>query len=105
MAKRLEEILAARIRELATERRMPISHVADRCGLAHSYFWSILRADASASLAVVQRLASALDVDPLMLLSSSKPAAMLAVAERPADASRAPHAPRRRRKPALRRPR
>jgi transcriptional regulator with XRE-family HTH domain len=70
VVRRLEETLATRLRELATERKLPISHVADRCGLAHSYFWQLLAGDASASLAVVQRLAEALDVDPLALLTS-----------------------------------
>jgi transcriptional regulator with XRE-family HTH domain len=50
---------------------MPISHVADRCGLAHSYFWQLLRGEASASLAVVQRLADALGVRPLVLLGAA----------------------------------
>jgi transcriptional regulator with XRE-family HTH domain len=67
----LEEVLATRLRELARERRTPISHVADRCGLAHSYFWQLLKAEASATLAVVQRLAEALDVDPLVLLGGN----------------------------------
>jgi transcriptional regulator with XRE-family HTH domain len=71
VARRLEQTLAVRLRELARERAIPISHVADRCGLAHSYFWKVLTANASASLAVVQRLAEALNVDPLQLLSST----------------------------------
>jgi len=50
---------------------MPISHVADRCGMAHSYFWRLLKAQASATLAVVQRLADALEVEPLALLGGS----------------------------------
>ena len=66
----LEEVLARRLRELAHERGVPISHVADRCGLAHSYFWQLLEAKASSSLAVLQRLAEALDVDPLALLDA-----------------------------------
>jgi transcriptional regulator with XRE-family HTH domain len=69
---RLEEILARRLREVALERGMPVSHVADRCGLAHSYFWRVLDAKASSTLAVVQRLADALEVDPLVLLHTSE---------------------------------
>jgi transcriptional regulator with XRE-family HTH domain len=65
---RLEEVLAKRLRDIARDRKMPISHVADRAGLAHSYFWQLLRAEASPTLAVVQRLAEALDVEPLALL-------------------------------------
>ena len=66
-------MLAARLRELAHERGIPISHVADRCGMAHSYFWQLLSGKASASLAVVQRLADALGVDPLVLLTPAEP--------------------------------
>lgn len=67
---RLEQILAYRLRELAQERGLLISHVADRCGLAHSYFWQLLAAKASPTLAVVQRLADALEVDALVLLGA-----------------------------------
>jgi transcriptional regulator with XRE-family HTH domain len=70
---RLEQVLAQRIRELASARGMPISHVADRCGMAHSYFWRLLSAKASATLAVIQRLADALEVEPLALLGGSGP--------------------------------
>jgi transcriptional regulator with XRE-family HTH domain len=68
---RLEQVLARRIREVATARGMPISHVADRCGMAHSYFWRLLNAKASATLAVVQRLADALEVEPIALLAGA----------------------------------
>ncbi len=71
MARRLEDVLAQRVRELASQKTLPISHVADRCGLAHSYFWRILTAKASATLGVVQRLADALEVDPIELLVAS----------------------------------
>ena len=62
---------------------MPISHVADRCGMAHSYFWRLLGAQASATLAVVQRIADALEVEPLTLLSGPGPAVSDPVAQRP----------------------
>jgi len=81
VARRLEETLAARLRELAKERGLPISHVADRCGLAHSYFWQLLTAKASATLAVIQRLAEALDVDPLVLLTASRSVTVRGAAE------------------------
>lgn len=71
---------------------MPISHVADRCGMAHSYFWQILTAKASASLAVVQRLAEALDVEPLALLGVATGTAVPKAAEDARGPKRTPRA-------------
>ena len=103
MAKRLEEILAVRVRELARERQMPISHVADRCGLAHSYFWQVLAAKASPSLAVVQRLASALEVEPLELLVQSESQRAIAAEKSPHERARAaPTSPRSKRRASTR---
>ncbi|MBK7583788.1 MAG: helix-turn-helix transcriptional regulator [Myxococcales bacterium] len=66
--RRLEHVLARRIRELAAERDKPVSHFADRAGIARSHMWAVLNAERSATLALVQRLADALEVDPLELL-------------------------------------
>ena len=68
MARPLEQVLAERIRALADERGLPISHLADRAGMARSYLWRLLAADSSATLDAVQRLAAVLDVAPLELL-------------------------------------
>ncbi len=65
----LDEVLAKRLREVAEEKGIPISHVADRAGMSHSYFWKLLAAKASTSLKSVERLAGALGVDPLELLT------------------------------------
>lgn len=51
---------------------MPLSHVADRAGIARSHVWALLRAERSATLAMVQRLADVLKVDPLALLTPSR---------------------------------
>jgi len=67
--RRLERVLARRIRELAASREMPMSHVADRAGIARSHMWALLNAERSATLALVQRVADVLEVDPLELLS------------------------------------
>lgn len=48
---------------------MPMSHVADRAGIARSHLWAILNAERSATLTLVQRLAEVLEVDPLELLT------------------------------------
>lgn len=103
MATRLEDALAARLRQLARAKKIPLSHVADRAGLARSYFWSLLNSSNSATLAVIQRLAEALAVEPLELLAGTDaepiendpepPTAVVAVKTAPrrvaADAKRA----------------
>jgi transcriptional regulator with XRE-family HTH domain len=68
---RLEDLLAKRLRQVAKEKGVPLSHVADRAGLARSYFWLLLDGSSSATLAAVQRLAEALEVEPLTLLSGA----------------------------------
>ena len=69
MASGLEERLAIRLRVIAAKKRIPLSKVADRAGLARSYMWTLLDGQSSATLAVVQRLAAALSIDPLALLT------------------------------------
>jgi transcriptional regulator with XRE-family HTH domain len=64
----LERVLARRIRELADARDIPVSHIADRALIARSHMWAVLNAERSATLALVQRLAEVLDIDPLELL-------------------------------------
>jgi len=66
--RRLERVLARRIRELADARDIPVSHVADRALIARSHMWAVLNAERSATLALVQRLAEVFEVDPLELL-------------------------------------
>lgn len=68
MSARLEERLAARLREVCEARGVPVTHVADRAGVSRSHVWRILAAEQSATLALVQRLAAALEIDPLDLL-------------------------------------
>jgi transcriptional regulator with XRE-family HTH domain len=65
---RLAAVFAKRIREMARERHLPLSHVADRSSIAHSHFWAILAARSSPTLAMVERIADTLGVDPLDLL-------------------------------------
>ena len=66
--RRLEVVLAKRLRELATFHDVPLSHVADRAGIARSYFWTLLDAESSATLEMVQRIAAVLQEDPIDLL-------------------------------------
>jgi transcriptional regulator with XRE-family HTH domain len=65
----LERILARRLRELAAERGMPVSHVADHAGVSRSLVWEIFDQSASVTLDTLQKLAGALGLDdPLDLL-------------------------------------
>lgn len=66
---KLEKILATRLREVARDKDMPLSHVADRAGMSRSYFWLLLDARSSATLDAVQRIAEVLGVDPIKLLT------------------------------------
>lgn len=71
---RLERILARRIREIAAERKMPLSHLADRAELSRSLLWEIFEQQASPSLATVQKLATALELDDPLDLLRGEPA-------------------------------
>ncbi|MBX3233610.1 MAG: helix-turn-helix transcriptional regulator [Labilithrix sp.] len=99
MASRLEDALAARLRELARAKKIPLSHVADRAGIARSYLWSLLKKTSSATLAVIQRIADALGVEPLELLKpDEKPTSEGPLAsarkQRRADATEEPPKPK-----------
>lgn len=65
----LEKTLARRLRELAEEKGKPLYIVAELAGFSRPAFWAILKREASPTLKTVQRLAAALEVDPLELLS------------------------------------
>ena len=64
----LEKTLARRLRELAEEKGKPLYIVAELAGFSRPAFWAILKREASPTLKTVQRLAAALEVDPLELL-------------------------------------
>ena len=67
--RRLERILAHRLREVAAEKGLPLSHLADRAGVSRSLLWEVFGQTASISLETLQRLADALEMkDPLELL-------------------------------------
>jgi transcriptional regulator with XRE-family HTH domain len=65
----LERVLAKRVRELAAAKGLPVSHVADRAGVSRSMLWELFNHKASPSLATIQKLSDALELeDPLELL-------------------------------------
>lgn len=60
--------IAARIRETATRRRIPIYRMADKAGVSRAHVWAILRGEKSPTGDVLAKLAAALDVDPSVLV-------------------------------------
>jgi transcriptional regulator with XRE-family HTH domain len=65
----LERVLAKRVREIAAAKGIAVSHVADRAGVSRSMLWELFSHKASPSLATIQRLSDALELeDPLELL-------------------------------------
>jgi transcriptional regulator with XRE-family HTH domain len=65
----LRRVLARRLREVAAKRGIALTHVADRAGIGRSHLWRLLNGEAAATLDVVEKIAAALDVLPLELLS------------------------------------
>jgi transcriptional regulator with XRE-family HTH domain len=64
----LRSVLARRLRALAAEKDIALTHVADRAGIGRSHMWRILNGEAAATLDVVDKLAAALGVPAIDLL-------------------------------------
>ena len=58
----LRSVLARRLRAVADERGVALTHVADRAGIGRSHMWRLLNGEAAATLDVVDKLATALGV-------------------------------------------
>jgi transcriptional regulator with XRE-family HTH domain len=52
-----------RIRALAEEREMALSHLADHAGVTRSHFWNVLAGKKSPTLQWLGKIAKALGVD------------------------------------------
>ncbi len=59
----LHRRIARRIREIAKERSILVSHVPDRAGVARGHFWHVLRGTASPTVAWLEQIARVLEVD------------------------------------------
>ena len=68
----LRSVLARRLRVVAEEKGVALTHVADRAGIGRSHMWRLLNGEASATLDVVDKLAGALDVPSVELLSDKR---------------------------------
>lgn len=64
----LEATFARRLREVAEQKGRPLYIVAELAGFSRPAFWAILNEQASPTLKTVQRLAAALEVEPIELL-------------------------------------
>jgi transcriptional regulator with XRE-family HTH domain len=67
--RQLERVLIGRIRAVAEERGMPMSHLAARAGISRSSLWEVMNGRASPTLDWVQRIAEVLEVEPLALMT------------------------------------
>jgi transcriptional regulator with XRE-family HTH domain len=66
----LAQIFGQNVRRVRQEKGMTLEALADDVGLAYTYVGQIERGQRNPSLAVVERIAKTLDVEPLILLSA-----------------------------------
>jgi transcriptional regulator with XRE-family HTH domain len=67
----LKEVMAVNLRRIRHDKNMTQEDLADRAGLSARYIGAIERADKSASVTVLGRIADALGVDAAVLLDRS----------------------------------
>jgi ribosomal protein L7Ae-like RNA K-turn-binding protein len=63
-AEDLHERVTKRIRAIAREQRIPVTHLPDRAAVGRSHFWEVMAGRSSPTLEWLARVAVALDVDP-----------------------------------------
>jgi DNA-binding Xre family transcriptional regulator len=68
----LQRRVVRHVRELARERKMPLSHLPDRAAVARSHFWDVLAGRKSPTLKWLARIAEALEVDPGELVAKRR---------------------------------
>uniref|UniRef100_B0SV48 Transcriptional regulator, XRE family n=1 Tax=Caulobacter sp. (strain K31) TaxID=366602 RepID=B0SV48_CAUSK len=73
----LKEVMAINLRRLRHAKQMTQEELADHAGLSARYIGAIERADKSASVTVLGKIAEALGVDPADLICQSEPKARL----------------------------
>ncbi len=66
------EVFGKNVRRLRTQKGMSQEKFAERCGLHRTYISDIECFSRNVSLATVQRIAAALEVEPFMLLKESE---------------------------------
>lgn len=68
----LKEVMAVNLRRLRHDKELTQEELADRAAISARYVGKIERANVSASVSVLGRLATALDVDPCELIRQGK---------------------------------
>lgn len=66
----LKEVMAVNLRRMRHDRDMTQEELADRAGLSTRYVGAIERADVSASVTILGKIAEALGVEPGALLKA-----------------------------------
>lgn len=69
----LKEVMAVNLRRVRHDKELTQEELAHRAGISARYVGKIERANVSASVSVLGRLAKALDIDPCELIRQSKP--------------------------------
>jgi transcriptional regulator with XRE-family HTH domain len=64
----LKEVMATNLRRLRHDKGLTQEELAARAGISTRYVGAIERADVSASVTVLGRIADALEIDPAQLL-------------------------------------
>lgn len=60
--------IAARIRQIAKRRNLPLARLADAAKVSQTHLWAVLRGGRAPTSDVLAKLANALRVDPIELL-------------------------------------
>jgi hypothetical protein len=68
----LHQRVTDRIREVAEERGIAVTHLPDRAGVGRSHFWEVMAGRSSPTLDWLGRVAAALDVDVGELVVASR---------------------------------
>ncbi|ANH07846.1 transcriptional regulator (plasmid) [Shinella sp. HZN7] len=68
---RMAEILGENVRRVRLERGLTLESLATEVGLAYSYLGGIERGQRNPTLAVVERIAKALEIEPISLLMTN----------------------------------
>jgi DNA-binding phage protein len=69
----LQRRVVATIRDLARKRRIAMTHLPDRAGVARSNFWKVVKGTTSPTLRWITKIAKALDVAAIDLFQSAEP--------------------------------
>lgn len=65
----LQRRVVRRVREIANEHGIPISHLPDHAAVARSHFWNVMAGKKSPTLRWLGKVADALNVDAEELLA------------------------------------